>query len=215
MAALNGLKNQCTAWKGCATKKENVFMSMMDGEGPNQKKLLQSLGLVALCLITLAGCLVGPDYRPPETKVPENWSGQAVVTPAQPSKTTTDPASLVEWWNAFNDPILSSLVEMAIRSNLDLRQAEARIRQARASRGVAGAALLPAVDASVLYQKSQGSSEAGGGGAIATVGGESGKYFRWVWMQAGKLIFSGASGAAWRPPPRTSGPRWMTAGTFS
>ena len=171
MAAINGLKSRCAAWKSCAAKKENVFMSMLDGEGPNRRKLLQSLGLVALCLIILAGCAVGPDYRPPETKVPEKWNAQEVVTPGQPSKTTTDPASLVEWWNAFNDPILSSLVEMAIRSNLDLRQAEARIRQARASRGVAGAALYPAVDASALYQKSEGSSESGTGGAIATVGG--------------------------------------------
>jgi NodT family efflux transporter outer membrane factor (OMF) lipoprotein len=128
------------------------------------------LWLAALLLITAVGCAVGPDYRPPETKVPEQWNGQAVVTPALPSKTSPDPVTLVEWWNAFNDPSLSSLVEMALRSNLDLRQAEARIRQARASRGVAGAPLLPEVAASALYQKSQGSSEAFGGGAIATAG---------------------------------------------
>ena len=77
----------------------------------------------------------------------------------------------MEWWTAFNDPTLSSLVEMAVRANLDVRLAEARIRQARAARGVAGAPLWPEVDASALYQRSQGSSEVGGGGAIATVGG--------------------------------------------
>jgi NodT family efflux transporter outer membrane factor (OMF) lipoprotein len=60
---------------------------------------------------------------------------------------------------------------MAVRANLDLRLAEARIRQARAARGVAGAPLWPEVDATVLYQRSQGSSEAAGGGAIATAGG--------------------------------------------
>ncbi|MFZ5451088.1 MAG: efflux transporter outer membrane subunit [Thermodesulfobacteriota bacterium] len=122
-------------------------------------------------MATGLGCAVGPDYRPPETKVPEKWDAQVVVTKEQPSKTTPVPVTLVEWWNSFKDPSLSSLVELAIRSNLDLRQAEARIRQARASRGVAGAALLPQADASALYQKSHGSSEASGGGAIATVGG--------------------------------------------
>ncbi|MDD2902338.1 MAG: efflux transporter outer membrane subunit [Syntrophales bacterium] len=127
--------------------------------------------MAAFCLALGAGCAVGPDYRPPETKVPEKWDAQAVVTKEQPSKTSTAPVTLVAWWNAFNDPSLSSLVEMAIRSNLDLRQAEARILQARASRGVAGAPLLPEVAATALYQKSQGSSEAAGGGAIATVGG--------------------------------------------
>jgi NodT family efflux transporter outer membrane factor (OMF) lipoprotein len=86
---------------------------------------------------------------------------------------------LVEWWNAFQDPTLSSLVEMAVRANLDVRLAEARIRQARASRGVAGAPLFPQVTSSALYQRSQGSSEVGGGGAIATAGG-----LRNVW-QAG------------------------------
>ncbi|MBI4643591.1 MAG: efflux transporter outer membrane subunit [Deltaproteobacteria bacterium] len=139
--------------------------------GCSQNLRESRLWLAALLLTTAVGCAVGPDYRPPETKVPEQWDGQAVVTPAHPSKTTPDPVALVEWWTAFNDPTLSSLVEMAIRSNLDLRQAEARIRQARASRGVAGAPLLPQADASALYQKSQGSSEAAGGGAIATVAG--------------------------------------------
>ena len=81
---------------------------------------------------------MGPDYNAPETKVPDNWNGQEVVTPATPSKTTTNPAELVDWWSNFKDPTLSSLVEMAIRANLDLRLAEARIRQARASLGVAG-----------------------------------------------------------------------------
>jgi multidrug efflux system outer membrane protein len=144
-------------------------MSETSGNCPKLGKLWLCLGLVALT--ALAGCAVGPDYRRPETKVPENWNAQEVVTKAQTSKTTPDPVALVQWWNAFNDSTLSSLVEMAIRSNLDLRQAEARIRQARAARGVAGAPLWPGIDASVIYQKSQGSSEAAGGGAIATAGG--------------------------------------------
>ncbi|MGA9755379.1 MAG: efflux transporter outer membrane subunit [Desulfobaccales bacterium] len=135
---------------------------------------IRHIGLVCLPAViwaTLVGCAVGPDYKRPETKVPENWNGQEVVTPATPSKTTTDPAALVEWWNAFKDPTLSSLVEMAIRANLDVRLAEARIRQARAAQGVAGAPLFPEVDASALFQRSQGSSEVGTGGGVATIGG--------------------------------------------
>ncbi len=128
-------------------------------------------GLAALIAATLVGCAVGPDYRPPETKVPSTWDGQNAVTPVTPSKTAINPVTLVEWWTAFNDPTLSSLVEAAVRANLDVRLAEARIRQARAARGVAGAPLWPELDASALYQRSQGSSEVGGGGAVATVGG--------------------------------------------
>ncbi|MHB8069556.1 MAG: efflux transporter outer membrane subunit [Desulfobaccales bacterium] len=142
-------------------------MGRKDRKSPNRNRLLWSLGL-ALCLVAATGCMVGPDYKRPETKVPEAWNGQEVVTPATPSKTNTNPAELVDWWNNFKDPTLSSLVEMAIRANLDLRLAEARIRQARASLMVAGGALLPEVVGSALYQKSQGSSETGTGGAIAT-----------------------------------------------
>jgi multidrug efflux system outer membrane protein len=129
--------------------------------------------LSAVLLAALGGCAVGPDYRRPETKVPENWNGQEVVTKALASQTKIEPVELVEWWQAFNDPALSSLVEMAVRSNLDLRQAEARIRQARAARGVAGAPLWPQVDVSAIYERSQSSSATvtTGGPAIATAGG--------------------------------------------
>ncbi len=149
----------------------NKYMPNLAIASPGGRILLLGLGL-ALGLVALSGCMVGPDYKPPEAKVPETWNGQEVVTKDQPSKTTTQVVKLVEWWTAFKDPSLSSLVEMALRANLDLRQAEARIRQARAARGVAGAGLWPLVNASASYQKSQGSSEAAGfsGPAIATVG---------------------------------------------
>jgi outer membrane protein, multidrug efflux system len=130
-----------------------------------------SLSAAAIMAVLLVGCAVGPDYKRPETKVPATWDGQNVVTPVLPSKTVTNPVALVEWWGAFKDPTLSSLVEMAISANLDVRLAEARIRQARASLGVAGAPLFPAANASALYQRSQGSSQASSGGAVATVGG--------------------------------------------
>jgi multidrug efflux system outer membrane protein len=152
-------------------KKVNMLMTMAAAR-IDRKKVLVNLGL-AFSLLTLTGCAVGPDYRPPETQVPETWNAQEVVTAAQTSKTTTSPAKLVEWWEAFQDPALSALVEMAIRSNLDLRQAEARIRQARAARGVAGAPLWPQLNSSALYERSQSSSATvtTGGPAIATAGG--------------------------------------------
>jgi outer membrane protein, multidrug efflux system len=118
-----------------------------------------------MTLLVLAGCMVGPDYQKPETKTPEAWNGQEVVTPAQPSKTKTSPVEMVDWWNAFKDPTLSSLMEMALRSNLDLAQAEARILQARAALGVARGSLPPELDLNVLYQRSsQGASQSVTGG---------------------------------------------------
>ena len=183
-------------------------------------------GLAALIAATLIGCAVGPNYHPPETKVPTYWDGQNVVTPAQPSKTNINPVELVEWWTAFKDPTLSSLVETAVRANLDVRLAEARIRQARASLGVAGGPLWPQVDATVLYERSHSPAAAvdtaGGGVAVSGSSGgsrcraaprRSGNYFRPVWMPPGNWMFSGARDGTLRPPGPISRPRWRTAGT--
>ena len=42
---------------------------------------------------------------------------------------------MAQWWTAFKDPLLDSLVERAVKSNLDLRIAEARVREERAFAG--------------------------------------------------------------------------------
>ncbi|NLE28333.1 MAG: efflux transporter outer membrane subunit [Phycisphaerae bacterium] len=108
---------------------------------------------VSLIYMTaLSGCSVGPDYRRPEVPTPEVWSGEKdgpVAT--QPSIVTTQPADVSSWWKTLKDPTLDSLIERAIESNLDLRIATARIREARAQRGIIAADLWPEVNASGSY----------------------------------------------------------------
>jgi len=96
--------------------------------------------LIAGVALTLAGCEVGPDYQPPETKIPADWASDEthVLSP----KGETDQ----EWWKNFNDPILTQLIEKASANNFDLKIAEARIAQARATVSTADAALLPSGD---------------------------------------------------------------------
>jgi NodT family efflux transporter outer membrane factor (OMF) lipoprotein len=69
-------------------------------------------------------------------------------------------ADLTRWWTSFNDPLLDSLVERAVQSNLDLRLAEARVREARALRGVTAAGAWPALDLSASYTRSRTSENA-------------------------------------------------------
>ncbi len=129
-------------------------------------------GLALLALITLTGCAVGPNFKPPQTKVPEAYHSLDAAGRDLASHTTPQPVTLVEWWQSFHDPILDSLVSLALASNLDLKQAEARVRQARAARGIAVGGLLPDINASALYQRSKSSSEtvsAGGGVSVATL----------------------------------------------
>ena len=87
-----------------------------------------------LLLFGLGGCAVGPDYTPPAIAIPDRWGATAERRPAP------KPA---EWWRQFSDPALNRLVEEAVAGNLDVAQAKARIREARAAREQAVGALLP------------------------------------------------------------------------
>ncbi len=127
-------------------------------------------GGVAAGLALLAGCAVGPDYKTPATTMPPTWAqpdATATVTattqPAVTSRTTTAASDLSQWWMNFKDPTLNLLVEEAMRSNLPLQQAEARIRQARANRGVTDAAWWPNVEATADYRRTRTPNPRGGG----------------------------------------------------
>ena len=100
--------------------------------------MIRSRGLCLLLALTTAGCAAGPNYRLPaaaDLGVPASYRAGAGVP-------LTD-SDLAGWWGRFGDPQLDALVERAIAANLDLRQAEARLRQAREASVQAGASLLP------------------------------------------------------------------------
>ena len=106
---------------------------------------------VLWCLIAalVSGCMVGPDYRKPPTEVPQKWKEEAQgITPSAV-------ADVSRWWTVFKDPKLDALIERAVGSNKDLKIAEARVREARAQRGVVSADLYPAVNAAAGYTYNQ------------------------------------------------------------
>jgi NodT family efflux transporter outer membrane factor (OMF) lipoprotein len=89
-----------------------------------------------------SGCAIGPDYHPTQAApVPAHWSEALGGGEREGS------AELAGWWRTFNDPELDALIGRAVRSNLDLRIAKARVREARAQYGIAASALAPSVDA--------------------------------------------------------------------
>ncbi|HEX2244049.1 MAG TPA: efflux transporter outer membrane subunit [Gammaproteobacteria bacterium] len=116
-------------------------------------------------MILTAGCSVGPNYKPPVTAVPASWNE------AQQSAFATGLAPLTDWWTEFNDPLLNMLVERAVQSNLDLRLAEARIRESRALRSVTASDAWPQLDAAGTYARSRSSEN-----AISRGGGESSSF---------------------------------------
>ena len=86
--------------------------------------------------------------------MPAGYVNPSAPPTTQTSSTTQRPIDVVQWWKTFNDPTLDSLVARAVAANLDLRQATSRLRQARATRGVVGSALLPSLDSSADYHRS-------------------------------------------------------------
>ena len=98
----------------------------------------------ALSILLTGGCTVGPDYHQPAMSVPLKWSEPL----AGGETANADAYSLATWWKSFNDPELNSLIERSVKANLDLRIAEARVREARAQTGMAEADYYPTVDAS-------------------------------------------------------------------
>jgi multidrug efflux system outer membrane protein len=115
--------------------------------------------LIAAFLV-LTGCAaVGPNYIPPQTKTPPAWN-----TPLQGGLIyEADSMHLAAWWKTINDPELSQLIDRAATRNQDLKKAQARIREARARRGLSRTDLYPALDVSSAVSRSRGSSETGGG----------------------------------------------------
>jgi NodT family efflux transporter outer membrane factor (OMF) lipoprotein len=93
-------------------------------------------------LLCVSGCAVGPSYRKPATTLEKFHN--AVAVEARPTSAPTP--ALETWWEGFNDPMLSRIVQRARDQNLDLAAALARVRQARAAATEAGAQLLPTFD---------------------------------------------------------------------
>lgn len=101
--------------------------------------------LPLLALGLLAGCTVGPDYkRPVVAGTTEPWL--AATAPGE-----VDPA----WWTELHDPVLDGLVADAIAHNLDIAEADARLREARASSDAARGRALPQLNASGAVTEQQ------------------------------------------------------------
>jgi multidrug efflux system outer membrane protein len=111
--------------------------------------------VVAAWAALLAGCTVGPDYVPPKPVMPASFMEH---TGPAASAAQAAPASNDAWWQGFGDATLNSLMADALHSAPDLAVAEARIREARALRGIAGADLYPTADVGAQYDRTHGSA---------------------------------------------------------
>lgn len=126
------------------------------------------MGAALAMALVAGGCAVGPDYEKPENiAAPDGWTSLNKAPTAEEEKSedrakiVAKATNLAQWWKTFNDPTLDSLIERAIESNLDLKIATSRVREARALRGVADSGYYPTVDANGAYTRSRASSNNG------------------------------------------------------
>jgi NodT family efflux transporter outer membrane factor (OMF) lipoprotein len=122
---------------------------------------LTKRSLSIILILALGGCAaVGPNYTRVAPKAPEKWHAelQSGLSAAQ-----LNSEILAHWWNTLNDPELSSLAERAVKGNLTLKDAQSRLREARALRGISQAGLFPTLDAgaSVTKRRSSENSDTG------------------------------------------------------
>jgi outer membrane protein, multidrug efflux system len=130
--------------------------------GPYKRDTMNRL---MICLLTASaalifnGCAVGPTYVRPDVPAPDVWHAglDQGLTPEEA------PHTLVRWWATLEDPILSTLIQEALAGNLDLKQAYARLREARAGRMISRAGLFPTLDSSGSVTRSGRGEDRGGG----------------------------------------------------
>src|SRR5580704_7537338 len=112
---------------------------------PNRWLLLPLLGILA------GGCAT--NYHGLESRESSMRTPPSLWDNALNGGTTNAPVSPTAWWKNFHDGELDSLVDRAVKSNLDLQIAQARVREARAQYSIAVADFFPTVDASGSYER--------------------------------------------------------------
>ncbi len=92
--------------------------------------------LTILLLITVSGCMVGPDFQKPVVNTPAKFNYEMVKT---------DTVLNLRWWVLFNDPQLVSLIDTGLKNNQDVLIAASRIEEARLVVGYTRADLGPSI----------------------------------------------------------------------
>src|SRR6266702_3270839 len=88
------------------------------------------LGILVV-LVLEAGCMMGPKYKRPAVNVPQEYR-----TPEPQLATQASSLGNEQWWELYQDPVLTQLIHTAIAQNYDVRIAAARVLEAQAQVGI-------------------------------------------------------------------------------
>lgn len=99
------------------------------------------IGIVAALMLT--ACTVGPNYKRPQIAVPASFRAPDPLPESQGASLAD-----LKWFEVFRDPQLDALIKVALVQNYDLRDAVARVDEARANLGIIRSNQYPQVSAS-------------------------------------------------------------------
>ncbi len=130
---------------------------------------------LVIALLSTVGCTVGQDFDPPVAAVPVEYQQGGSSDGVETVDVIFDVSAVLEreqpWWQQFNEPVLSELIEGAIAGNLRVEIAQARLEEARAIRNARAGRLLPTVGASSTAGRSRASARGPGPlGSLAEAG---------------------------------------------
>lgn len=111
-------------------------------------------GAALVGLAALAGCAVGPDFRPPAAPRTQAYTAEAL--PPQ-TAASAGPAGTAQhfnygadiparWWTLFHSARLDALVEQALQANPDVGAAQAALRKAHEELLAQRGSYFPAID---------------------------------------------------------------------
>jgi len=122
------------------------------------------IGLALFFAILLAGCTVGPNFKPPVAPTATGYrppSEQRAAAPAEPAA-NLGAGPQARWWTAFGSPALNVLVDRALANNFNLAVSEATLAASEAeARAIAGKQ-LPQIDANARIEQEQANLSAFG-----------------------------------------------------
>lgn len=106
----------------------------------------------SLGCISLAGCMVGPNYHRPAVQTPAVYRDLS-----QNPQSQAQAASYADlpWWQVFEDPELQELIRTALKQNYDLQIATERINAARAAVTITRSSLFPQVSGNANFTGGQ------------------------------------------------------------
>ena len=119
-----------------------------------ERKGLRLIGLMVAA--SLAGCMVGPDFKQPDPPKDEGYLPEALIAETASSKVFAGDAQRYvrdldipgQWWTVFQSKPLNDLIEQALSANPDIQVAIGALKIAQQNARAQRAALFPTIGVS-------------------------------------------------------------------